>query len=254
LCNTPLPTAIQKNTKPRRKSRKTAQKNTYNAHEKSIKPRSKNDQNKQSALVPRLHPRFAVNQKTATQRHSPCGVNRGAAAIEHNAPLRKIAPFANRVLSVGQSRVTRRYVLRPATSAKPIRAPEGAGIWSGKQPALVPRLGPCCAGSQVKSHEKPTPTASASGASRRVGLHRTAQRVLPIAVKAKPCGRARRGLDGAGAAASMRMERLVQRQEKSAYAGHRRDLGDPIRYLRKEGLAWFLFLLLLVHEIAPKSE
>jgi predicted transcriptional regulator len=38
----------------------------------------------------------------------------------------------------------------------------------------------------------------ASGASRRVGLHRTCQRIESIAVKAKPCGRARRGLDGMG--------------------------------------------------------
>ena len=40
------------------------------------------------------------------------------------------------------------------------------------------------------------PRCRACGASRRVGLHRMPERSEPITVKAKPFGRAMRGLDG----------------------------------------------------------
>lgn len=148
----------------------------------------KSDQNQSSALVPRLRPRFAVSQKTATKRHSPCGVNRGVAAIEHNAPLRKIAPFANTVRSVGQSRVTRRYVLRPSTSAKPICAPEGAGIGQGNSPRSCLAWGRAAPAVRSKATQNPT-SQPASGAREKPALHRISQRVVSIAVKAKPCGR-----------------------------------------------------------------
>jgi hypothetical protein len=115
----------------------------------------------QRTLVPRLHPRFAVSWKTATQRHSPSGVNRPlrarfnitghSAKPAHSLRCASLGGPAPRCAGPWRVRGTRRYVWRPCAPARPYGAPRGAWLWSGSRCALLRRVLPRFAVSRFQS-------------------------------------------------------------------------------------------------------